>query len=282
MNYRDIDWNSVWRDLYEKNTESRGSGGCASVWTLREKAHAFLTQSRENPERLHHVIENLPLKADSSVLDIGSGPGTLAVPIARRAARVTAVEPAAGMVEVMEEYAAEEGVSNLSIVQKRWEEIDPAADLDGPYDIVLASYSLGMPDIRAAIEAMCEVSSGWVYLFWFAGTTAWEQAMVDLWPKLHGEEFQFGPKVNVLYNVLYSMGIYPNVEMVRMNHTRRFPGIDAAVNEFREQYRITSPAQEELLREYLATRLLRKEGDDYLHSGATTRVRLWWEVNGCR
>ncbi len=282
MSYTDIDWNSVWKDLHERNTESRGSGGCASAWVSREKAHAFLTQSRENPERLHHVIDSLPLRADSSVLDIGAGPGTLAVPIARHAARVTAVEPAVGMAEVMREYAAGEGVSNLRIVQKRWEEIDPAADLDGPYDIVLASYSLGMPDIRTAIETMCEVSTGWVYLFWFAGTTAWEQAMVDLWPGLHGEEFRSGPKVNVLYNVLYSMGIYPDVEAVRMEHTRRFPSIDAAVDEFREQYRITSPAQEELLREYLATTLLQEEGDGYLHSGATTRVRLWWEVNGCR
>ncbi|NLA37791.1 MAG: class I SAM-dependent methyltransferase [Methanomicrobiales archaeon] len=275
MRYTDIDWNSVWKDLYEKNTESRG---CASVWASREKAHAFLTQSRENPERIRHVIESLPLKAESTVLDIGAGPGTLAVPIARRATRVTAVEPAAGMAEVMEEYATEEGVSNLSIVQKRWEEIDPAVDLNGSHDIVLASYSLGMPDIRTAIEMMCEASSGWVYLFWFAGTTAWEQAMVDLWPRLHGEEFRSGPKVDILWNVLYSMGIYPNVETVRMEHTRRFPSIDAAVNEFREQYRITSPAQEEVLREYLAASLLRKENGGYLHSGATTRIRLWWEV----
>ncbi len=279
--YREIDWNSVWKDLYEKNTECRGNGGCASVWASPEKARAFLAQSRENPGRIHHVIKSLPLRADSTVLDIGAGPGTLAVPLAGRAARVTAVEPAAGMAEVMEEYAAEEGVSNLSIVQKRWEDVDPAVDLDSPYDIVLASYSLGMPDIKTAIEMMCEASSGWVYLFWFAGTTAWERAMVDLWPRLHGEEFRFGPKVDVLYNVLYSMGICPNVETVRMEHTRRFSSIDAAADEFREQYQITSPAQEKVLREYLAATLIPNEGG-FLHSGTTTRVRLWWEVNGCQ
>ena len=245
------------------------------VWTTGRHMH-FSHSHGENPERLHHVIEP-PLKAGSSVLDIGSDPERSPSPLPGAAPRDRR-RTCGGMVGDGE-YAAE-GVSNLDRASAGRDR--PGSDLDSPYDIVLASYSLGMPDIRAAIEAMCEVSSGWVYLFWFAGTTAWEQAMVDLWPKLHGEEFQFGPKVNVLYNVLYSMGIYPNVEMVRMNHTRRFPGIDAAVNEFREQYRITSPAQEELLREYLATRLLRKEGDDYLHSGATTRVRLWWEVNGCR
>lgn len=281
MTYRDIDWNTVWKDLYEKNAECRGSGECASIWESREKALDFLNQSQENPERIQHIIDGLPIRVESAVLDIGAGPGTLAVPLAGRVARVTAVEPAAGMVEVMEEYAAEEGVSNLRIVQKRWEEIDPATDLGGPYDLIVASYSLGMPDIRAAVEAMCEASSGWVYLFWFAGTTAWEQAMVDLWPRLHGREYHRGPKADVLFNVLYSMGICPNMETVRMEHVRRFPDIEAAVDEFREQYRITSPAQEGILREYLAA-TLSENGDGFQHSGMMTRVKIWWEVDGCR
>lgn len=281
MTYRDIDWNTVWKDLYEKNAECRGSGECASIWESRERALDFLNQSRENPERIQHIIDGLPIRVESAVLDIGAGPGTLAVPLAGRVARVTAVEPAAGMVEVMEEYAAEEGVSNLSIVRKRWEDVDPAADLNGPYDIVMASYSLGMPDIRTAIEKMCKASSGRVYLFWFAGTTTWEQGMLDLWPGLHGKEYQRGPKVDVLWNVLYAMGICPNVETVRMEHTRRFPDIDAAVAEYGKQYRVRTPAQERMLRDYLAG-MLSENGDDLVLSGMTTRVKIWWEVDGCR
>ena len=281
MTYRDIDWNAIWKDHYEKNAACRGSGECASIWESRERALGFLNQSRENPERIQHIIDGLPLRAESAVLDVGAGPGTLAVPLAGRVARVTAVEPAAGMAEVMTEYAAKEGISNLSIVRKRWEDVDPEADLNGPHDIVIASYSLGMPDIRAAIETMCEVSSRWVYLFWFAGTTSWEQAMVDLWPRLHGKEYRRGPKADVLWNVLYSMGIYPNVETVRMEHVRRFPNIDAAVGEFQEQYRVKTPAQERMLRDYLAG-MLSENDDDLMLSGMTMRVKIWWEVDGCR
>jgi SAM-dependent methyltransferase len=281
MTYRDIDWNAIWKDLYEKNATCRESGECASIWESRERALDFLNQSRENPERIQHIIDGLPLRAESTVLDIGAGPGTLSVPLAGRVARVTAVEPAAGMAEVMTEYAEEEGVSNLEIVRKRWEDVNPSVDLAGRYDVVVASYSLGMPDIRTAIEAMCKASSRWVYLFWFAGTTSWEQAMVDLWPQLHGKEYRRGPKVDVLWNVLYSMGIYPNVETVRMEHTRRFPDLDAAVDEFREQYRVKTPAQERVLRDYLAG-MLSENGDDLVLSGMTTRVKIWWEVDGCR
>ena len=281
MAYNEIDWNAVWKELYDENMCCRDSGECASIWESQGKARSFLKQSRENPHRIRHVIEALPIERGSRVLDIGAGPGTLAVPLAGVAAHVTAVEPATGMAEVMAEYAAESGVSNLTIVRKRWEDVDPAVDLEGRYDVVIASYSLGMPDIQAAIEKMCEASSRWVYVFWFAGATAWEQAMVDLWPKLHGRGFRFGPKADVLFNVLYSKGIYPNVETIRGEHVRRFVDLDVAVDEFREQYRITSPAQEEVLREYFSG-VLSTNGDGLVHSGMMTRMKLWWEVDGCR
>lgn len=212
-----IDWNEVWKECYEENMQCRNRRECASIWESREKARDFLNQSRENSHRIRHVISSLPVEPGSRILDIGAGPGTLAIPLAGIAAHVTAVEPAAGMAEVMAEYAEEKGVSNLKIVGKRWEEIDPATDLDGKYDIVVASYSLGMPDIRTAIEMMCKASSKWVYLFWFAGTTSWEQAMVDLWPKLHGKEYNRGPKADILFNVLYSMGIFPTSRPQKWN-----------------------------------------------------------------
>jgi len=280
MNFpsNDIDWNAVWKELHEKNAECRGRGDCASIWATRDRARAFLAQSQERPERILKDIEGLPLKADSKVLDIGAGPGTLAVPLAAHVASVTAVEPAAGMAEVMNEHARKKGVTNLSIVRKRWEDVDSKKDLDGPYDLVIARHSLGMPNIRDAIKAMCEASSEWVYLFWFAGSTGWERAMIDLWPKLHGREYRSGPKADILYNVLYSMGIYPNVETVQMDYARKFSDIDAAVKEFREQYMISSPAQEEILRGHLQDSLL-KTSEGLENSMMTNQVRLWWSVD---
>lgn len=105
--------------------------------------------------------------------------------------------------------------------------------------------------------------------------------MIDLWPKLHGREYRSGPKADVLYNVLYSMGIYPNVETVQMEYARKFPDIDAAVNEFREQYMISSPAQEEILRGHLQGSLS-KTSEGLVNSMMTNQVRLWWSVDRCR
>ncbi|WP_342678798.1 class I SAM-dependent methyltransferase [Methanofollis sp. UBA420] len=272
-----IDWNEVWTDQYEQSSRCNGSEECATIWASKERAREFLEQTRQNPERTGQILAGLPLTPETRLLDVGAGPGTLAIPLAATVAHVTAVEPAAGMVAVMEEMIADEGITNISVVPRRWEEVDPQTDLDLPYDIVLASYSLGMPDLRAAIETMCRASSRWVYLFWFAGTASWERPLIDLWPSFHGTEYRCWPKADVLFNLLYSMGIYPNVECRPMEHIRRFPSLDVAVAEYRQQFDIQNPDDERLLRAYLL-RHLAVENGEFVQREKNIRVKIWWEV----
>ena len=275
MDIQKIDWNEVWKDLYEQNLSRRGKGECASVWESRERALEFLERSNKNPQRVAKVFADLGAGPVSRVLDVGAGPGTLAVPLAARCAHVTAVEPAAGMVEVMKEFALREGVENLDIVAKRWEDVDPA-ELSGPYDV----YFLGMPDIRAAVEKMCKLATKRVCLYWFLGSSPWEQWMIELWPALHGQEYRSGPKADVLFHVLYDMGIYPNMETLQLPHTRVFSDFDAAVEDFKQEYRVETDAQEKILREYLSS-VLQEEGGEFVLSGNSMRVKLWWEVDQC-
>jgi len=275
--YTTIDWNEVWKDLYEKNVGSRGRGECATIWESKTKAEEFLTQSEKNPDRIRKVIERIRPGPGSNVLDIGAGPGTLAVPVASRAGQVTAVEPASGMAEVMKEYAVRQGISNLTVIQKRWEDINPATDLKGPYDIVFASHSLGMPDIRNALRKMNAVASGQVFLFWFGGITTWEKPMVDLWPELHGKSYVPGPKADVLFNVLWSMGITPDMRSGELDHARLYPDIISALNDLREQFGIMTPEQESVLRQYLEKEMIKKNGQLTL-PGKTTGVQFCWEV----
>ncbi len=154
MNYNSIDWNEVWKQEYEKNIESRGRGDCATIWDSKKKAREFLDRSNNNPGRIQSVIKILKPEKHSSILDVGAGPGTLAVPLAGVAGHVTAVEPSNGMADVMTDYAAQKGISNIEVVRKKWEDVDPVTDLGDSYDIVFASHSLGMPDSRCIREGL--------------------------------------------------------------------------------------------------------------------------------
>ena len=275
----EIDWNLVWTDRMKRSRETTPARDCAKIWESKESAKRFWDMSKDNSHRVEETIAGTQFTPDSRVLDIGAGPGTLAIPFAQRVASVTAVEPAEGMVCVLKEKMAEEGVGNIDVVQKRWEDVSVAEDLEPPYDVVIASFSLGMADIRAAIEKMIASAAkgGRIYLYHFAGETPWDRDCRDLWPRLHGKDYQPGPKSDVLYNVLYSMGIFPHVRTFRLQHRQRFAEIEEAMNHFRHQYGATTGEQEAIVREHLE-RVLQKENGILVLPGSSTRVKIWWEV----
>lgn len=272
------DWNETWKSMMESQSKTSMNTDCANMWKRKENARRFWKMSLENRNRVEKTISGMALKPESRVLDIGAGPGSLSIPLAQRVKHVTAVEPAEGMMEVMKENIETYALKNIDCVYKDWEAVDVSSDLCPPYDIVFASYSLGMRDIRASIRKMVEVSSGYVYLYWFAGETSWDIHSRKLWPSLHGCEYRQGPKVDVLYNVLYDMGIYPNMKVFPFEHTNCFENLEEAVEHFKPQYSAFSPEQEEILRFYLQE-VLEEEKGALVQRGWSTRVKLWWKIS---
>ncbi|WP_406655838.1 class I SAM-dependent methyltransferase [Methanolobus sp. ZRKC2] len=272
-----IDWNGIWKEQTLLQNQSHHGVDCASIWEEKESAQLFLKMFEEDGTLLiRKTIDELPLTPDSRILDIGSGPGTLAIPLSKMVSHITAVEPSGGMVDVLEERIAKDRIDNITCVNKRWEDIDTGVDIDSSYDIVIASYSLGMPDIREAVRKMEEVSSKYICLYWFAGETSWDSNFKELWPSLHGTQYYPSPKCNVLYNVLYDMGIYPNVSVFPFEHIHRFSSEEDAVEHFRSYYKISEENQVEILSNYLKNHL-EKDNNSLILRATNTRVKLWWE-----
>ncbi len=272
-----IDWNEVWRSRMETSTALKRNRGCLDFWDNRERAKKRATPSAgDDCERVRWVTSSLPVTPGSRVLDIGAGTGAIAIPLALRAAAVTAVEPAQAMRDVMERAVREAGIDNITVVGRHWEETDLQRDLDAPYDIVFASFSLGMPNLKEAIERMNEVCSGTVAVFHFAGLPYWEQIMLEIWPRLHGVPYFPGPKADVIFNLLYRMGIYPNVSVSSDEHRLIVPDLDAGVDALRGRLLVGTPEQEDILREYLAARLVREDGGLVLRH-RVHRACIRWE-----
>jgi SAM-dependent methyltransferase len=90
-----------------------GPLGVPSVWDAVASGYAkdvtpFFGRYAEEALRL------VPLEPSSTVLDVASGPGTLAFPAARRAARVTAVDFSPSMIEEVRARASIEKVTNVT------------------------------------------------------------------------------------------------------------------------------------------------------------------------
>jgi SAM-dependent methyltransferase len=273
----EIDWNEIWKEQTLLQNQSHHGVDCASIWKKKESAQLFLKMFEEDGASLiRKTIDELPLTPESGILDIGSGPGTLAIPLSRMVSHITAVEPSTGMIHALEERIAKDRIDNIASVNKRWEDVKTGVDIGSSYDIVIASYSLGMPDIREAVRKMEEVSSKYVCLYWFAGETSWDVNYRTLWPSLHGTPYYPSPKCNVLYNVLYDMGIYPNVTVFPFEHIHRFPSEKEAVDHFKSYYRISGEKQVGILADYLNNHL-EKDNNSVILRAMNTRVKFWWE-----
>ncbi len=274
----DPDWNEIWKQRQALQESSKGPGDATHNWNKKENAERYDANARsEYDDRVKNTIASLPLTKESRVLDIGAGPGTLTIPLAPLVREVTAVEPGAGMVEVLGKHAERERIRNITCVQKLWEDIVPETDLAAPYDIVVASLSLTMHDLREALRKMDAVSSGSVHLFWFVDMPFWERMNADLQEPLHGRAYHPGPKADCLFGVLYQMGIYPDVTMLSMSKEYRFGNRDEMLGFFRKRFGAGTPEQVRIVDEYVSP-LIRQQGDEVVISGESTFAHLRWET----
>lgn len=273
----DPDWNEIWKQRQDLHESSKSSDEATHNWDKRENAERYNANAEsEYDDRVKTTIASLPITPDARVLDIGAGPGTLAIPLAPRVREVTAVEPGAGMVEVMRGRAEQVGITTIRCVQKMWEEIDASRDLAPPYDIVIASLSLTMHDIRSALVKMDAVSSGSVHLFWFVDLPFWEKMYADLWTPLHGTSYHAGPKADCLFGVLYQMGIYPDVTMLPLAKEYRFGNREEMLAFFRKRFGAVTPEQVRIVDDYVSP-LIRSRGGEVVVSGDSTFAHIRWK-----
>lgn len=278
MKDHSTDWNVVWTEMMEasQKAEHQDSKNSTILWDSRENAERFWKRSQKSKARIEKTLNELPLNKDSRVLDIGAGPGSLAIPISERVAHVTAVEPGIGMMDLLQENLGNYGINNIECVNKRWEDINVEDDLEGSYDVIIASFSLGMPDIRDSIEKMQKVCSGYINLYWFAGDTPWDAHSIELWDKMYGKEYTTGPKCDVLYNLLYSMGIYPHMHVFPVDYINSFFSMSEAFDHFSSLFSIENKQQEYILQNYLENILEERDGE-LVDSSISTRVKIWWD-----
>jgi len=241
-----------------------------------EKEEAAERYDRSEIARLDGERRVAALEIDHSwsVLDIGARPGTLALPLARKARQVTAVESSLAMVKRLKNHISEGEFSNIRILPKKWEDL-PDAEV-GEHDLVIASYSLSFLDMREALLKMDRLAKRQVILYWFAGVPSWEKIRVDLYPRIFGREHICHPMSNVLYNLLYSLGIYADVQVLEgMAFPREYESMDEGISELRRALGLSTQEHDGTIRAYLESRR-RHAGGRMVLEDDTVYVRILW------
>jgi ubiquinone/menaquinone biosynthesis C-methylase UbiE len=266
--YADIDWTSLRANaLAKKGWQDKGP----AEWDQKAKSFAGRNKSTAYVDL---VLSHMPLEPSFTVLDIGSGPGTLAIPMAKTVKSVTAIDYSRGMLNILEEIAREEEMDNIQTVQCAWEDDWQQKGLQ-PHDVAVASRSMGVKDLKAALCKINRYGKRYVFLTDRIGSTPFDEGAF----KAIGRSFFPGPDYIYTLNILYSMGIYPNVTILKLEQTNEYASITEAIKSYSWMFHEITPKEKIALEKYLTEKIIHSE------NGRVTVRRdspplwalIWWE-----
>jgi len=197
-----IDFAAMYR-AHKATTDFKGK--TSSDW---DEKSADMAASVINSPYVNDFISRMNITGDEVVLDIGCGPGTLAVPLAKRVKEVIAIDFSAQMLEELKAYAAREGVTNIKTYHMGWE--DDWSDLPKA-DIVVASRSMEVPNIEAALLKMSSHARKACYLTYKVGGSFVDMNIQDF----IGKEVKTKPDYWYIPIILYSQGLLPRVDYIK-------------------------------------------------------------------
>jgi len=264
------DWNKRWQEARLNYTLGQQRVSSTAFWDTKWKSSDG--SGANGIDRLQWIISKLNVDPESTILDIGSGPGVLAVPLAKKAKHVTAIDISSVALKHLTERARKEGLSNITCLNQKWEDIELGKDVT-QHDIIISSYALTMLDLTEALSKMNKVAKRAVYIFEAAGQKYWHY--LALWPKVHGEEFVLSPDYIYIVNVLYQMGIYANVETSEYELREQFSTLEEVVQQWQKNLNVTTPQATEIIRNYFR-KTLNKEEDGLWSKRTQKMVAIWW------
>jgi len=274
-----INWDELWKATHSGGFHHHGKD-LAAHWDAR--AQEFNKRVMKNKERSNSQVAMLDLTSGETVLDVGAGTGRLALPMARLAKSVTALDQSVGMLSCLQENLASEGIKNVRCIQKSWQDV-----ADGEleqHDVVISSNSLGVYDLKAALAKMDSLAKRAVYIFTFAddkrddGFRQFLKAGKDGLERehiRHGRD-EIGPAgYLIIYNLLADMNILADIKVMQWHSKEQYKNLDEAVDGWKKMHEL--PAEKEAdLKECLSQRLV-KEGDGLCLNRHHKQVLISWQ-----
>lgn len=280
-------WATLWREARDSSPmvrrRCRSEIESIAYWSRRAPQFARQTGGPRGgggyPDVVRFLEDEGALEPGISVLDIGAGSGNLALPLARKGSRVTALEPAETMREVLRQRAAAENLTNISFINSAWQDIEVARDgLAGRFDLVLASMTPGVRD-PADLDKMLIASRRFCYYSSFSGER-WDQAQRDLWRIFfQGEELTGNPG-DIIYpfNYLYNLGYRPGLRFSFETRVREKPDDESVddLTEFFWQYLDISRPVRRTIEDYVRQRSV---NGCFRRESAICRGMMLWRVD---
>jgi len=270
------DANTEWNKCYSDQKKMKNFQTAVQRFSIQKNADRMAENLKNgNVERVNDQLDRLIFSPGASILDIGAGPGTLAVPLAARGCSVTVVEPSVPMQNAMNEYRKIKGVdAEISIISENWEDID--ANEIGQFDYIISSFAMALPDLKDALLKMNQVCKKEVHIFWFLVLPPWDKVTEAIWEELHDEKYYSRPLSNLIWNALYELGIYADLEVLPMKDVHYYETFEEALAEYTDRLSAVEEKQIQIVENYLKENMT-KTAKGWRLSDEGIYAHIWWE-----
>lgn len=244
-------------------------------WTARTVAWYERANARSDYATRVLAAAAKALDGCTSALDVGAGFGALALPLARRLDRVTALEPAPAMAAALRRSAARAGLANVTVVEAAWGETTLA-----PHDLVVCAHVgplLGpgstllpaLPHLARRAVVLVREAAGGDEKFYYP----------ELYPRLLGRSYgERRPCRDAeTQAALAALGITPVVTPIEYRSDQPFDTLDDACEFWMTYMGLDGDEPRTFLRAFLGARL-RREGDGLVAPLRKRAAVLWWRV----
>ena len=275
------DWAKTWEDGI-LNAWSRqfiiNYGSIEEAWN--QKAAEYEGDMKHSNRAL--FVEKILQHNPKTIVDVGAGTGVFAIPLAKNAEKVVAVEPSRGMLDILRKKAEDAGLTNIEYINRRWEDVT-THELhrinDGKYDAVICSHALYyITDLHHSLRKMNNISSGSVHLLTGGSHNINSQDHSRLWARIHGKPAPAYPDYSCLYMVLREIGLHPNIEMLNAHAKKHITSMDDLYDRWKEYLEIDSEMtddQKDAIQEYVADRITEENGERYLEWKSQDALIHW-------
>ena len=177
----------------------------------RKNAGAWDTRAAGMAARALHsryaqdFVARMDLTGAQSLLDVGCGPGTIALAVAPRLRSVVGLDYSGAMLEALRDQAAARGLTHVQTLHRAWE--DDWSDVP-VCDIAVASRATLVDDIAAALVRLDAHARLRVYLTHPVGGHFTDPAI----QRVVGRSVPGTPDYIYLVNILHRMGIHPRID----------------------------------------------------------------------
>ena len=240
LTHATLDWKQLWQNARrQKGWSSKG----ATEWN--KKAPSFAARNRTSPF-IDLLLTHLPVTSELTVLDVGCGPGNLAIPLAGRSRSVTALDFSEKMLEILVAETQAKNITNVTAKRCAWEDDWHALGVL-PHDIAIASRSLAVDDLTAAIAKLDAFARRYVFIADRITPTPFApEAFAAV-----GRPFHSGPDYIYTLNILYTMGIHPNVTILQPESDFSFQDLDQAFLTYSWMIKDLNSKEEQQLKQFL-------------------------------